>query len=186
MLRLHHRNFEIVVENVPHYGTAEGETARRFDREIQLDASTDIYTTSKHAVTVLRFGDPQASAILLAGGGASGIHEHSAIVHDDDVLIAVGPYIARLAIPSLETKWTAETDDATCFGVYYSTKHHLILSHGELNIAALSPDGTIAWSTSGADVFTNGFTFDDNSIRARDFNGRDYTFDIATGASHGG
>jgi hypothetical protein len=183
MLRLHHREFELVIENVPQYGAAEGESARRFEREVQLDASTNIYTTSKHSVTTLRSGEQIASVILLAGGGASGIHEHSALVLDDDLLLAVGPYIVRLVIPSLDTKWIAETDDATCFGVFYSPKHRLILSHGELDIAALRPDGTMVWSAGGADIFTNGFTFDDNMIYARDFSDRDYTFDIATGAS---
>ncbi len=186
MLCLHHLKIEIVVENVPHYGIAEGESARQFDREMQLDTSTDIYTTSKHSVTTLRSGDRLASVILLAGGGATGVHEHSAIVVDDDLLIAVGPYITRLAVPSLDTKWTTETDDAACFGVYYSPKHRLILSHGELAIAALTPEGAIVWLTGGADIFTNGFTFDDNSIYARDFADRDYTFDIVTGKGRGG
>jgi hypothetical protein len=186
MLRLRCREIEVVIDNLPHYFAAEGDSARRFDREIQLDASTDVYTTSKHSVTTIWFGEQIASAILLAGGGASGIHDYSALVLDDDLLLAVGPYIARLAIPSLNTIWTTKTDDATCFGVYYSPTHRLILSHGELAIAALRPDGTIAWSTGGADIFTNGFNFDDNLIYARDFSDRDYTFDIATGASCGG
>ena len=186
MLRLHCREMELVIENVPHYGVAEGDSACRFDREIRLDASSDIDTTSKHSVTTLQSSEQVASVILLAGGGASGIHEHSALVLDDDLLLAVGPYIARLAIPSLDTRWIAETDDATCFGVFYSPRHRLILSHGELDIAALRPDGTIVWSAGGADIFANGFTLDDNLIYARDFNDRDYTFEIATGASCGG
>lgn len=185
MLRLHHLEIEIVVENVPHYGTAEGESARQFDLEMRLDSTTDIYITSRHSVTTLRSGDRLASVILLAGGGATGVHEHSAIVVDDDLLIAVGPYITRLSLPSLDTKWAVETDDATCFGVYYSLKHRLILSHGELDIAAIKPEGAVVWSTGGADIFTNGFTFDDDSIYARDFADRDYTFDIATGKECG-
>lgn len=186
MLRLHHREIEILIENAPHYGIAEGNSSRRYDREIQLDSSTEFRTTSKHSVTTLRSGHRLASVVLLAGGGATGIHDHSALIVDGDILMAVGPYITRLALPSLDTKWTAETDQATCFGVYYSPKHRLILSHGELNIAAVAPDGSVVWSTGGADIFTNGFTFDDNSVRARDFADRDYTFDIATGKEHGG
>ncbi|GAB5406699.1 MAG: hypothetical protein Aurels2KO_49300 [Aureliella sp.] len=186
MLRLHCNDIEIVIENVPHYGTAEGDSAGRFDSEIQLDTSTDVYTTSKHSVTTIRSGEQISSAILLAGGGSSGIHEHSALVLDDDLLIAVGPYIARLSIPSLDAIWTAETDDTTCFGVYYSPTHRLILSHGELNIAALRPDGSVEWSAGGADIFTNGFTLDSDLIYTRDFSDRNYTFDIATGASCGG
>jgi hypothetical protein len=186
MPRLHHQEVEIVVENVPQYGTADGDAARQFDREIHLDSSTDIYTTSKHSVTTLRSGDRLAAVILLAGRGATGVHDHSAFIVNDDLLIAVGPYITRLALPSLDTKWTAETDEATCLGVYYSPKHRLILSHGELDIAAISPEGAKVWSTGCADIFTNGFTFDDNSIYARDFADWDCTFDIATGKERGG
>lgn len=186
MLRLDHREFQILIENVPTYGTAEGESARQFDREIQVDASTGCYTTSRHSVTTSHIGERIASVILLCGGGASGVHQHSAIVIGDDLVLAVGDHLTRLALPTLETRWTAKADEATCFGVYYSPAHRLILSHGELEIAALRDDGTIAWSSGGADIFTNGFSFDDNSVYARDFHERDYTFDIATGAPRGG
>lgn len=66
------------------------------------------------------------------------------------------------------------------------TKHRLILSHSELDISAITPEGAVVWSAGGADIFTNGFKFDDNSIYARDFADRDYTFDIATGKYRGG
>lgn len=65
----------------------------------------------------LRSGHTLASVILLAGGGATGVHDHSALIVDDDVLIAVGPYIARLSIPSLDSKWIAETDQASPYSV---------------------------------------------------------------------
>lgn len=45
MLRLQHHDIEIVIENVPQYGNAEGDTSRRFEREIQLDLSTGFSTT---------------------------------------------------------------------------------------------------------------------------------------------
>ena len=186
MLQLHHRETKIAVENVPHYGAAEDASARHFDREISLDDTSGYHTTSKHAITIRHHSELIASVIVLAGGGASGVHKNSAIILGDTLLLAIGLHIACLTLPTLKLNWATQTDDATCFGVHYSRSHHFILSHGELQISALTPDGTIIWSAAGADIFTNGFTFDDNRIIARDFNDRDYVIDIASGTPRGG
>ncbi len=69
MLRLHHHEIEILIENVPHYGIGESDSSRRYDREIHYYSTTEFRTTSKHSVTTLRSGHGLASVILLAGGG---------------------------------------------------------------------------------------------------------------------
>jgi hypothetical protein len=122
-----------------------------------------------------------ASCTLLAGGGASGIREHSAIIDDGFCVIAVGPFVASLVLPSLKLKWAIQTDDAACFGVYDSASNGCLFSHGELLIARVTYDGTVVWQSGGADLFTNGFQLDETVVRVVDFYDRQYILDAKTG-----
>jgi hypothetical protein len=65
----------------------------------------------------------------------------------------------------------------------YSTKHHCLISHGELEISRVSLAGEVAWSFAGADIFSEGFALQPDSIEAVDFNRTVYRMDIVTGAS---
>ena len=109
------------------------------------------------------------------------MHEHSAIIHADSLLVAVGPFVVSLQLPTLTLNWKVKTDWATCFGVYHSLKHRCYVSHGELDVAAVSYDGAIIWSNSGADIFTNGFSVSQNQVTAIDWNEDRYVWDITTG-----
>ncbi|NND98756.1 MAG: hypothetical protein HKN47_15655 [Pirellulaceae bacterium] len=186
MLRLDANNYAITIENDSDYSVGSADNVRQYDREIALDATSGYTTTSRHAITVFDGDRILTSVILLAGGGASGVHEHSAIVVDDTCFVAVGPYVVSLSIPTLEMRWSTESDSATCFGVYYAGRHELLISHGELEIAALRTDGRIVWSSGGADIFTNGFDLRDDAVRVRDWDNRDYWFDIKTGTENRG
>ena len=61
--------------------------------------------TSQHTIRLQKFGQPIKSCLLSSDGGASGIHARSAIVSRNRCIIAVGPYIAALDVPSLELLW---------------------------------------------------------------------------------
>lgn len=80
-----------------------------------------------------------------------------------------------------EIKWCAQVDAATCFGIYFDTQHNALISHGELEIARLLPDGAILWSRSGADIFSEGFSMLPGYVEAIDFNGQTYRFGYETG-----
>jgi hypothetical protein len=57
-----------------------------------------------------------------------------------------------------------------------------MVSHGELEISRVSDDGVLLWSSSGADIFTEGFSLKPECIEVADFNGRKYRFSYASGA----
>ena len=122
-----------------------------------------------------------SSCILLAGGGASRIHDHSAIILNGFCIVAVGPFVVSLSLSSLELDWVTQSDDATCFGVYHCPDHRCLISHGELEISRLSYAGSVEWHSGGADIFSGGFCLDGDVIRVVDFCDREYAFDIATG-----
>jgi hypothetical protein len=110
------------------------------------------------------------------------VHENSAIISRESLIIAVGPFMASLRLPTLELNWKVKADDATCFGVYHSPANACYISHGEIDIARVSYGGAIDWANSGADIFTNGFTISKDRVIAVDWNGDVYAWDIRTGA----
>ncbi len=79
--------------------------------------------------------------------------------------------------------WHKEVDFATCFGVYFSTKHDCLISHGECEIARVSLSGEVVWSSGGADIFSEGFKLHSDYVEAVDFNRMVYRMDIATGTA---
>jgi hypothetical protein len=174
--------YEFSLIGEPLYTTGSADNLRSYSREYKF-ADAGSRPSSRHAL-VLRDGDTSAqSCILLAGGGATGLHEHSALILGDTCFVAVGDTLCSLALPSLDLLWHRRVDTATCFGVYYSAKHHCLISHGELEIARLSLSGEVAWSSGGADIFSEGFELHPDYIEAVDFNRMVYRMDIATGAS---
>lgn len=186
MLELIAGNYRVSIIADSTHSVGSADNIHAYDHEYGLeDELGESAVTSRHAVRVSDNNEVVATCILFAGGGASGVHEHSAIIHDESCIIAVGPFMASLEVPSLKLRWTCQTDAATCFGVYRSEKHECLISHGELEIACVSYDGQLVWSSSGGDIFTNGFTLRDDSVRVVDFNGRHYTFDIETGREIG-
>jgi len=161
------------------YDENSADNVSSYDRVVRLSEGT----SSAHGVRVFADDRQLASAIILAGGGASGIHPRSAFVHAGSLFLAVGPFVVCLDIPSLNTLWSVETDDATCFGVHRIPESSDFISHGELSIARVTDAGRIVWSESGADILTGDLAVLSEGVRVTDFEGRSYSFDLVTGAS---
>lgn len=139
------------------------------------------HSSSAHGVIVSCDDRLIASAVVLAGGGASTIHEHSALVQSaSHLLLAVGSHVARLALPNLDLVWATQSDSATCFGVHPIAHTTDFISHGELEISRLDRDGKIIWQNGGRDIFT-GSLHVGNKVEVYDFDDRRYVFDLATG-----
>ena len=179
MLILKDGQFEVVVENDPTYTSKSVDNQCSYDQTYPL--GSDPFVSSCHAIKVSNSTGHVSSCILTAGGGATGIHENSALILGSSCLLAIGPFIASINLPMLEMNWAQEVDQATCFGVYNSTKYNCLISHGELEIVRLSPGGEIIWRAGGADIFTNGFTMHENTIEVNDFNDKRYIIEISTG-----
>ena len=179
MLTLIAAPYEVTVADEPTYTPGSADNQHTYSHAYYL--GPDSYGTSQHSVRVFDADGPVASCILTAGDGASGIHDHTALIFESTCFVAVGPFIASLALPTLELNWAVRTDDATCFGIHKPPNHNCLISHGELVIARLTLTGTIKWQAGGADIFSEGCTVHENSVEAVDFNGRKYRFDIESG-----
>lgn len=164
----------------PLYSPGSADNVRSYRREHNFN-DAEYRPTSRHGLVLREGGNLRESCILLAGGGASGVHEHSAVTLGDTCFVAVGDTLCSLALPSLDVLWHRQVDAATCFGVYYSTKHQCLISHGELEIARVSLSGEVVWSAGGADIFSERFELHADYIEAVDFNRMVYRLDLANG-----
>ena len=182
MMRLNFGQFDIFLDKVEDYTFGSTDNCRVYNKEFRLD-DEQYRPSSLHDVRVISVDNETeiSTCILGAAGGGSGIHENSAVINGDSLIVAVGPFMVSLHLPNLEMNWKIRTDDATCFGVYHSIKTGCYISHGELSIARVSYNGVIEWTNSGADIFTNGFTVTNNHVEAIDWNETVYIWDIHTG-----
>ena len=139
--------------------------------------------TSRHVVEVADEKGHSRACVLIAGGGATTVHAHSALVQGRNLIIAVGPRLCALGLPDLDLRWNVAVDQATCFGVHYSSKHNCFISHGELEIARVALDGSIVWTVGGKDIFTEALTLHDDYLDAIDFNHEKYRIEIESGRS---
>ena len=180
-LKLSSQGLSIVVSNHSPFEPTESDVRNAVT--YKLDPARDRRPTSRHSIEVVDPSGASHACMLTAGGGASAVHEHSALVHDDSVIVAVGPHLCALRLPKLDLDWSVVVDEATCFGVYYSAKHDCYVSHGEIEVARVALDGRVVWSASGKDIFSEGFALHDDYAEVVDFNHETYRIDLATGRS---
>jgi len=173
-------DYRLDVTNDPSHFDGSADILRSYDSLHSLDGDT-VTASSQYALQIFRNDKQIRSCLLSAGGGASRVHKNTALIHDYNCIIAIGPFMASVAVPSLELNWATQTDDATCFGVYKSSNHKCLLSHGELLITRVTLGGKIVWQAGGADIFTGGFRLDGDVIHVTDFCDRNYALDIETG-----
>jgi hypothetical protein len=83
--------------------------------------------SSRHGLVLLEGGMVRQSCILLVGGGASGVHEHSIAIVGNTFDLAVGDTLCSLAPPSFELRWHRQVDPATCLGIYFSVSHYCLI-----------------------------------------------------------
>ena len=163
------------------YTTDSADNSRRYDREYHF--VKEYRPVSNYGLVCVTPEGVTHSCILLAGGGASRVHENSAVVVNGSCFVGVGDMLCSLSVPTLDLKWATKVDSATCFGVYYSPQHDCLLSHGELEVARVSLNGEIVWWASGKDIFSEGFRVVGEHVEAIDFNHEIYRIDIDTGRS---
>jgi hypothetical protein len=141
----------------------------------------DIRPISKHAIKVFNKEQEISSAIIIATGGGSGVHEQSYIIYNDLVFICVSAFLYCLCLPNLSLKWQTLVDDSSVFEIYLLNNN--IIIHGELAISRINIDGKIIWQHYGSDIFTtidgrDTFRIQDNIIIAKSWDGREYNINF--------
>ena len=172
-------NYKVTIIDEPTYSKGSADNIRSYKTEL---CRNDKYRhASAHGVIVGDLESPEASAILLGVGGATGIHIDSMAHNGNICFIAVGDALFSLKVPSLELQWCQKVDFATCFGVYWIESENCLITWGEVEVCRLTASGEIVWTASGADIFTEGFEIQNGHIELTDFNNDKYQVDIRTG-----
>ncbi|WP_114940277.1 hypothetical protein [Mucilaginibacter endophyticus] len=145
--------------------------------KVYSTSSDNLWYTHKHGLRIKKSGSEKGSAIICSGGGATTIHQNSAVIRNDTIFICCGNTIYSLNLPELDLNWYKETDAGTCFGIHQFNDDLLI--HGEIDILRISDDGVVKWSFSARDIFvtidgTKSFEISGTEIHLRDFEGYNY------------
>lgn len=182
MLSLKHNEHVVTIENEPSDLYSHNNSGPHHYGSQHILGEARFLVSTAHGV---RYGEPEPlnSCLILASGGATTVHQQSALLHGNRCIVAVSAYLVCLQLPDLQMIWHTQVDDATCFGVYHVPKYESYISHGELDIARITYDGEILWSSGGKDILTNGFTLFDDYAEVMDFNNERYRIDLLSGRS---
>jgi hypothetical protein len=170
--------YEIELIDESCYTIGSADNVRDYIREYLL---CDGRPSSRHGVICREGTHVKGTAVLLAGGGCTGVHDSSLLALDEHVYVAVGDQVACLEFPQLLLAWNVEGDEATVFGIHATPQRDGLIVHGELLVSRMTLDGEIVWSAGGADIFTGKLVVADNHVRVSDFQEHEYGFDLITG-----
>lgn len=161
---------EVTVVNEPTYTFGSADNVRTYPFAKLLTKST--WPVSVHGLLL----DGQPLAVFGATGGATGIHEHSALWLNDSLLLAICDSVVSIRLEPFELRWVLRVDGATCFGVHFHQPSASLLSHGELSMTRLTEAGAMVWQSEGYDIFTGSLVLDDEFICVEDFEGYEHRF----------
>lgn len=142
---------------------------------------TENTPSSHHIVKLYKDRDTVCSCLLIGFNGATGIHPHSSLLLDDQLLVCCGDSLFCLQLPSLELKWKTQTDPVTCFAVYLLESDFLV--HGEMMITRINRNGSILWEFGGKDIWVargdkKAVSIRSGHIELSDFQNNTYTIDF--------
>jgi hypothetical protein len=139
------------------------------------------YPTSEHGIKIYQDHQIINSCIIIGSGGATGIHQNSSLLDDNQLLICCCDTVFCLALPELELKWKTRADQATCFQIFKLQDDYII--HGEFQVAKLDKNGNKKWEFGGADIFVcidneEEFRLENDGILLTDFAKTKYKIDF--------
>lgn len=142
---------------------------------------SDLCLWTKHGIKVFLAENLYSNALICANGGATGIHENSAVIIDENILICCANKIFSLSLPKLALNWIKKVDDATCFRIF-NTKNGIFV-HGEIEASRIDEAGNILWSVGFADILVtpdgkDEFIFHNDFIEIQDWNHTKYKLDF--------
>lgn len=176
---LQHKELTVeVFDDTAFTSTADSPTF--YDKIIQVEKDEPYSPNSQHAIKVHKNDCLVNTAIILASGGGTGVHEDTALIDQGNLIIRCCNKLFSLSLPDLNTNWVVEPDWATCFSVHKYQDTYI--THGETSIARVDRTGKVLWSYSGADILVclyegNPFEMHEDFIELTDFNGSKYRID---------
>ncbi len=149
MIEFRFGEYKIELENDNSFKINSVDNSFNYDF-VYKDEEAIYYQSSDHAVKIYKDEKLYKSAFICATAGATGVHENSAVIIDEDILICCADKVFSLSLPDLKLNWMKQIDDVCCFQIYKTDKG--IFVHGELNVNRIDKNGNIIWSVGFADI----------------------------------
>ncbi len=180
MIELYFDHCKIELSNESNYAPNSTDNVVAFEKTFGVEEG-GIYHSTKHGIKIYKNGKLLGSVLVCAVGGATGIHETSAVTIKNNILICCADSIFSLSLPDLSLNWMKKVDDATCFQIF-NTENGIFV-HGELKASKIDEAGNIIWSAGFADILVTPdgkkeFIFHDNFIEIEDWNRTKYKLDF--------
>jgi hypothetical protein len=174
-MRTSFKEYTVDIVDEPTFNVGSADNSFKYDKVYFED--TEFQPTSKHGIKISRGGQIISSALVCETGGATGVHDKSFLIKNDNVLICCCDTIYSFNLPSLTLNWKKELDQATCLSIY-SFKDDFII-HGELEIKRIDKNGQVKWNFSAKDIFvtpdgTESIKLTDDKIELTDWDGDKY------------
>ncbi|SKC08420.1 hypothetical protein SAMN05660841_04125 [Sphingobacterium nematocida] len=149
--------------------------------KVYFGGEAELYPTSKHGIKIYQRDKVIDSCIIIGSGGATGIHQNSSLVDNDQLVICCCDTVFCLTLPDLALKWKIQADLATCFQIFKLQDGYIV--HGEFEITKLDRDGNKKWEFGGLDIFVSAdnkeeFKLESDGILLTDFSGKTYKIDF--------
>jgi outer membrane protein assembly factor BamB len=179
MNQYQYKDLTIEVLDEPTYKYGSADNNFNYSKH-QFGDGAQEYPTSKHGIKLLREDQIIDSCIIIGSGGATGVHQYSSLLDNDQLVICCCDTVFCLALPDFKLKWKTQADQATCFQLFKLQDNYLV--HGELQITSLDKDGKIIWKFGGNDIFVSideeEFKLTDDHIMLTDFGKKKYKLDF--------
>ena len=139
------------------------------------------YPTSAHGIKIYNADQIIDSCIVIASGGATGIHSTASLLDNDHLLLCCSDTVFCLILQDLELKWKVQADQGTCFQIF--KQHDDYITHGEVQVTKLDKDGNIKWEFGGGSLLVSidndeEFKIESDGIIITDFSNTKYKIDF--------
>lgn len=177
-----HQYKDVIIEVLDEPTYKFGSADNNFNySETYFGENSEQYPTSKHGIKIYRDDQIVDSCIIIGSGGATGVHQNSSLVDNDQLVICCCDTVFSLTLPDLELKWQTQADQATCFEIHKLSENYIV--HGEIEISRLNREGNIKWQFGGSDIFVSfdndeAFKLNADHIALTDFYNIKYKIDF--------
>ncbi len=175
-----YRNLTIEVLDEPAY--TFGSTDNNFNyTKHYFGVGGEECPVSKHGIKIFQDNDLIDNCIVIACGGATGVHRNASLINDEQLLICCCNTVFCLMLPNLNLQWKTQADQATCFQIFKQQDDYIV--HGELQVTRLDKHGNKKWEFGGADIFVSAdseeeFKLEGDGILFTDFAKTKYKIDF--------
>jgi hypothetical protein len=180
MNRHQYKDLTIEVLDEPTYKFSSADNKFNYSKTYFGD-NAEQYPTSKHGIKIYCDDQIIESCIIIGSVGATGVHQNSSLVDNDQLLICCCNTVFSLTLPDIELKWKTQADQATCFQIFKQQDDFIV--HGELQVTKLDKDGNKKWEFGGSDIFVSieneeEFKIESDGILLTDFAKTKYKIDF--------